>query len=50
MIPNCCSGGIGARISIPKPAMVVIADTSNAPPVWPTVSDTAFMTSPVYLQ
>ena len=47
IIPNCCSGGNGARISIPNPAAVVSAAINNAPPVCVTVFATAFLTSPV---
>ena len=47
IIPNCCSGGIGARTSIPNPAAVVRAAINNAPPVCPIVFETAFFTSPV---
>ena len=45
--PNCCSGGIGAKISMPNPEIVLIAAINKALPVCPMVSLIAFTGSPV---
>jgi hypothetical protein len=47
MIPNCCSGGIGANARTPKPNMEERAAIRTALPVREIVSVTAFVTSPV---
>ena len=47
MTPNCTCGGIGEKINMMNPAVVVIAAISSALPVWLIVSETALYGSPV---
>ena len=37
MPPNCCSGGMVAKVSMPNPVTVVMVVPKSAVPVWPTV-------------